>query len=103
MTCSKHQWVWLPWGFNTQVKLHALDLAMTHLRDAVSLFSRYTITEDEIDELETHCRNYFILCRDIFTIVTPTSWTIGYVVAETSIDVLGLDSAWVQHKDEKPR
>ena len=39
--------------------LHSLAYIALKLRDVVALFSRYTITDDEVKDLETKCRLYF--------------------------------------------
>jgi hypothetical protein len=49
------------------------------LRNAVSLFSRVNITDEQILELKQHCTNFY---RGywLFFSVNPTVWTLGFVV-----------------------
>ena len=51
------------------------------LRNAVSLFSRVNITDQQVQELEKYCREYY---RGywLFLSVNPTVWTLGQVVPE---------------------
>ena len=51
------------------------------LRNAVSLFSRVNITDEQVQELEKYCREYY---RGywLFLSVNPTVWTLGQVVPE---------------------
>ena len=59
--------------------LHMFAVIAVNLRDAVSLFSRINITEEElIRRREVSCK-YFRGCA-LFSSVTPTTWTIGHVV-----------------------
>ena len=49
------------------------------LRNAVSLFSRVNISDEEVSELETHCRNFYRgYC--LYLHVNPTVWSLGNVV-----------------------
>lgn len=63
------------------VRLHFLLYIALQLRDAVSLFSRYKISEADVQVLKEKCRLYYNACalflpRD----PTPTVWIIGHVV-----------------------
>ena len=51
------------------------------LRNAVSLFSRVNITDQQLQELESYCHDYY---RGywLFLSVNPTVWTVGQVVPE---------------------
>ena len=49
------------------------------LRDCVSLFSRINISNKEVDQLTTLCRDYF-QANVLFFRVNPTVWTIGHIV-----------------------
>lgn len=49
------------------------------LRDAVSLFSRLDISDNEIRDLSEHCSNYF-RANALFFKVNPTVWTVGFIV-----------------------
>ena len=65
------------------VRIHSLAFIALQLRDAVSLFSHYTISDSQVVQLKVKCRLYFnasvlFLPRN----VTPTIWTIGHVVPE---------------------
>ena len=49
------------------------------LRNAVSLFSRINISDEEVSELKTHCRNFYRgYC--LYFHVNPTVWSLGNVV-----------------------
>ncbi len=49
------------------------------LRNAVSLFSRVNISDEEVSELKTHCRNFYRgYC--LYFNVNPTVWSLGNVV-----------------------
>ena len=49
------------------------------LKDAVSLFSRLDISDNEIRDLSEHCTNYFC-ANALFFNVNPTVWTVGFIV-----------------------
>ena len=59
--------------------LHVHAYTCLCLRNAVSLFSRVNITDEEVLELKQHCTNYH---RGywLFFKVNPTVWTLGCVV-----------------------
>ena len=68
------------------------------LRNAVSLFSRVNITDEQVKQLEGICQEYY---RGywLFLSVNPTVWTLGHVVPEHTKDMkraygmgLGLNS-----------
>ena len=63
-------------------RLHTFAFVSLELRNAVSLFCRMTINDDEIKELTSHCTNYFraYTCSFFIGTVTPTTWTIGHIV-----------------------
>ena len=58
------------------------------LRNAVSLFSRVNITDQQVQELEKYCREYY---RGywLFLSVNPTVWTLGQVVPEHTKEMRG--------------
>ena len=58
---------------------HMFAVIAVNLRDAVSLFSRINITEEELIRLREVSCKYFRGCA-LFSSVTPTTWTIGHVV-----------------------
>ena len=61
--------------------VHALTCIGLLLHDAVSLFSRYVVSMEQVDELEQKCRKYFNACVLFLPRpVTPTIWTIGHVI-----------------------
>ena len=60
-------------------KLHIFAIIAVNLRDAVSLFSRINITNEEVILLKKVSGKYFRACA-LFASVTPTTWTIGHVV-----------------------
>ena len=68
------------------MKLHIFAFAILSLRNAVSLFSRFNINEDQLNELDKECRNFFTCCA-LFLEVNPTVWTIGNVVPVHTRDI----------------
>ena len=63
------------------LRVHALAFVGLQLRDAVALFSRYSITDVQVDQLEKTCRRYFNACVLFLPrSATPTIWTIGHIV-----------------------
>ncbi|KAK2562638.1 hypothetical protein P5673_014329 [Acropora cervicornis] len=60
-------------------KLHVFAYTGINLRDAVSLFSRVTISSEQIQSLSEVCSNFF-RASALFLSATPTSWTIGHIV-----------------------
>ena len=60
-------------------KLHVFAYRAMNLRDSVSLFSRVTLSSDEVESLGQVCSNFF-RATALFLSCTPTSWTIGPVV-----------------------
>ena len=72
------------------ISLHVIAYLCLCLRDCVSLFNRYEISEDQIAELKTQCHNYFKLNQLFFDhAISPTVWHIGYVVPSHTEDMLG--------------
>lgn len=65
-------------SIQVSIKLHIFAFAILSLRNAVSLFSRFNIDEDQLNELDKECKN-FITCA-LFLEVNPTVWKIGHVV-----------------------
>ena len=70
----------------TSMKLHIFAFAILSLRNAVSLFSRFNINEDQLNELDKECKNFFTCCA-LFLEVNPTVWTIGNVVPVHTRDI----------------
>ena len=65
------------------VHVHGLAYVALQLRDAVLIFSRYTVTNEQVKQLRTHCRRFFNACTLFVDCpVTPTMWLIGHVVPE---------------------
>ena len=60
-------------------KLHVFAYPWIHLRDAVSLLSRVTISNEQIQSLCEVCSNFFSATA-LFLSAKPTSWTIGHIV-----------------------
>ena len=61
--------------------VHALAYIAIKLRDATALFSRYLITDEQLDDLEKSCKSYFHVCHMYLDRpVTPTMWMIGHVI-----------------------
>ena len=59
-------------------KLHVFAYTAINLRDSVSLFSRITISGEEVQNLQQVCSIF--RATALFLSSTPTSWTIGHVV-----------------------
>ena len=73
-------------------KLHVFAYTAINLRDSVSLFSRITISGEEVQNLQQVCSNFF-RATALFLSSTPTSWTIGHVVplhAKQLCDSIGM-------------
>ena len=68
-------------------RLHTFAFVCLQLRNAVSLFCRMTINDDEIKGLSSYCINYFRAYSLFIGIVTPTVWTIGHIVPVHTKDV----------------
>lgn len=62
-----------------QFALHVFAVVGLNLRDAVSIFSRVKVTDEEVIKLKEVSMRYFRACA-LFATVTPTTWTIGHVV-----------------------
>lgn len=60
-------------------QLHVFAYTGINLRDSVSLFSRVTISGEQVQNLQQVCSNFF-RATALFLSSTPTSWTIGHVV-----------------------
>ena len=63
------------------IKSIAFAVVGTELREAVSLFSRVEISQEEIHELKDRCNKYFNGYALFIWEITPTIWTIGYCVS----------------------
>ena len=61
-------------------RLNMFAFVGLELRNAVPLFCRMTISEDEIKELTSHYTNYFRAYSFFIGIVSRTVWTIGHIV-----------------------
>ena len=65
------------------VHVHGLAYVALQLRDAVLIVSRYTVTDEQVKQLRTHCRRFFNASTLLVDRpVTPTMWLIGHVVPE---------------------
>lgn len=73
-------------SIQVSIKLHIFAFAILSLRNAVSLFSRFNIDEDQLSELDKECKNFFT-CWALFLEVNPTVWTIGHVVPVHTRDI----------------
>ena len=65
---------------NTAFKSHALYKVAEKLHDSVSFFSRVRITEEQIAQLKSPCKEHFNVNGLFLHKVNPTVWTIGYAV-----------------------
>ena len=68
------------------MKLHIFAFAILSLRNAISLYSRFSIDEAQINELDRECSNFFICCA-LYLEVNPTVWTIDNVVPVHTRDI----------------
>lgn len=62
------------------LKMHVLAYAALNLRNAASLYTRIDITKEQVDQLKIYCHNYFTSLTLFHGQVTPTTWTVGYVI-----------------------
>lgn len=62
------------------VKLHALMFVAVKLRDAAAIYSRVEVTVNQVEELKKVCEEYFTAVQLLLSKVSPTVWTLGYVV-----------------------
>ena len=79
-------------------------LTFVSVRDAVSLFSRLDISNNEIRDLSEHCSNYF-RASALFFKVNLTVWTVGFIVpahTQHMKDTIALVLALTQWKAERP-
>ncbi|CAH3167592.1 unnamed protein product, partial [Porites evermanni] len=60
-------------------QLHVFAHIAINLRDAVSLFSRVSISNEQVLSLQQFCSNYY-RTTSLFLTSTPTTWTIGHIV-----------------------
>jgi hypothetical protein len=68
-------------GSKEEYMLHVLAYTCLTLRSCVSLFCRIDISDEQLVELDQHCRKYFLLhCIFFSASHNPTSWTLGNVV-----------------------
>ena len=58
---------------------HVFAHIAINLRDAVSLFSRVSISNEQVLSLQQFCSNYY-RATSLFLTSTPTTWTIGHIV-----------------------
>ncbi len=59
--------------------LHIFAIIAVNLRDAVSIFCRINVTDEDVKRLKEVSCKYFRACA-LFSNVSPTTWTIGHVV-----------------------
>lgn len=69
-----------------RLKLHVLAFATLSLRNAVSLFNRFNVTEEQLQELDKACNDFYSTCA-LFLHVNPTVWALGRVVPVHTRDV----------------
>lgn len=61
------------------LQLHVFAYTAINLRGAVSLFSRVSLSNEQVQSLQQFCSNYF-RATALFLTSKPTTWTIGHVV-----------------------
>ena len=60
--------------------LHVFAHIAINLRDAVSFFSRVSISNKQVLSLQQFCSNYYRATSLFFTSTPTTTWTIGHIV-----------------------
>lgn len=60
-------------------QLHVFAFKAINLRDALSLFSRVSVSNEQFQRLQQVCSNFFRAAA-LFLFSKPTTWTIGHVV-----------------------
>ena len=68
-------------------RMHVFAYIALQLRNAVSLFSRMTTSDSEIQDLTVICRNYYRANALFIGKVTSTVWTVGHVIPVHTQDV----------------
>ena len=63
-----------------QLQICSFAFIGLQLRDAISRFSRVSVTQGEVQELSESCRKYFTASSLLLDSVTPTVWTIGHAI-----------------------
>ena len=63
-----------------QLQICSFAFISLQLRDAVSRFSRVSVTQGEGQQLRESCRKYFTASSLLLDSVTPTVWTIGHAI-----------------------
>ncbi len=66
-------------GSDKDFPLYVMAFIAFYLREAASIFTRITVTQEDIQKLERSARMYFN-CHHLFRHVNLTTWTIGHVV-----------------------
>ncbi|KXJ10774.1 hypothetical protein AC249_AIPGENE5510 [Exaiptasia diaphana] len=81
-----------------RLRIFGLALICYYLRNAVSLFTRVHITDEQVSDLKQLCSKY-LRANFVFYSVNPTVWTVGLVVPSHTADMkaeygmgLGLNS-----------
>ena len=69
-----------------RLKLHVLAFTTLSLRNAVSLFNRFNIEEEQLHELDKACNDFYSCCS-LFLQVNPSVWTLGRVVPVHARDI----------------
>lgn len=63
-----------------QLQICSFAFIGLQLRDAISRFSRVSVTQGEVQDLRESCRKYFTASSLLLDSVTPTVWTIGHAI-----------------------
>lgn len=61
------------------LELHMFAFTAINLRDAVSFFSRVSLSNEQLLGLQQFCSNYY-RATALFLTSTPATWTIGHIV-----------------------
>lgn len=62
------------------LKLHTLSFLGLKLRDAIAIYTRVKISNENLLELDHLCRSYFTAVALLLKCPNPTIWTIGYAI-----------------------
>ena len=76
------------------------------IKPVIFLIRRYELQEADLSSLDEHCAAFYQCCRLFLNSVTPTVWTIGFVVPQHTRQLMskygyGLGLATAQGREAK--